>query len=328
MKKRFRNKCILILTAAAILLTAVSCGSLRIRFSDAERAVFTCDSVTLNHQEVSLIAAHYASLFNLYYSDLAGEDFWERKAGGDMTYEQYVLQYYVQDECRALAALNALSERGNGRIPTADMERLEDAAAKTYAAMTEEEKAWTGAGEKDVLSLLTKYHVAQQMIAEMLAGEKVGISEEASRVADIQVIRMTDRLDAEDVYNRILRNENFLTLARAFSVDETIDYSVSKSDLEEPFNTVVFAMAEGDVSELIELDGSFYIIRLTNSYNTLLSMKNGANLLAQQKYDFWSEDLEVFMQDHPVGVVRQNFSDILPSTFTEKETFALFRYFN
>ncbi len=316
------------MTAVAVLLTASSCGRLRVSFSDADRAVFTCDNITLNHEEVSLIAAHYASLFNLYYTDLTGGDFWEKEAAESMTYEEYVLQYFIQGECKAVTALNALARSENVTLPTADMERLEDAAAKTFADLPDAAKIWTRADEKDVLSLLVKYFVARQMIDQMLEGEKVGISEEASRVADIQVIRLTDKLDAEDVYNRILRNENFLTLARTYSLDETIDYSVSKSDLNEPFNSVVFAMREGDVSELIEMDGNFYIIRLTNSYNTLLSMKNGANLLAQQKYDFWSEDLNAFIENHPVGIVRQNFNDIQPSSFTEKETIALFRYFN
>ena len=255
MKKKIILRCIFILTAVSILITVASCGRMKIRFNDSDRAVFTCDSITLNHEEVSLIAAHYASLFNLYYSDLTGSEFWTKEASEGMTYEEYVIQYFIQGECRALAALNAMAKRGNAVIPTADMERLEYAAAKTYADMSNAVKAC--ADEEDVLSLLTKYHVAEEMIERMLEGEQIGISEEASRVADIQVIRLTDKLDAEDVYNRIIRNENFLTLARAFSADETVDYSVSKSDLNEPFNSIVFAMREGDVSDLIELDGKF-----------------------------------------------------------------------
>ncbi|MBR3036808.1 MAG: peptidylprolyl isomerase [Lachnospiraceae bacterium] len=328
MKHRLIQKSICILTAAALILTFTACSSVRIRFDHSQKIVFTCDNVLMTEPEVRLVAAHYASLFNIYYADLLGDDYWNAKVSDNMTYETYVKQYYVQDECKALTALNAMAVHDKVTVPEAEEEQLKDAAKDTFSAMSTSVKDFSGADENDVFLLLKKYYLARQMVQTMLKDEKIGISEEASRVADIQVIRMTDKIDAEDVYNRILHHENFLTLARAYSVDETIDYSVSKSDLTEPFHSVVFSMREGDISELIEAEGSFYIIRLTNSYNTLLSMKNSANLLAQQKYDVWEKTLEQFVKDHRVGVVHQSFDAIKLSDFTEIETFELFRYFN
>ena len=328
MKHGAFKKIIAVFTAAAFMLAAASCTNLRIRFSDSEKIVFTCDNVLLTEPEVRLIAAHYASLFNVYYRELIGGDFWDQEASDGLSYEEYVKNYYVQNECKSLAGLNAMAAWENLRLSAEEEEKIENAAKSTYDRMPEAERVYSAASEETVHSLLRKYYIAQQMITQLVADSKTGISEEASRVADIQVIRMTDRLVAEDVFNRILHNENFLTLARTYSVDETIDYSVSKNDLKEPFHSIVFSMSEGDISELIESEDSFYIIRLVNSYNTLLSMKNSANLLAQQKYEFWSDDLDNFTKDHPVNVVTQNFDEIMLRQFTSSDIFELFSLFN
>lgn len=48
----------------------------------------------------------------------------------------------------------------------------------------------------------------------------------------------------------------------------------------EPLDSVIFSLAKGEVSEVVEFNDSAYIFRISESYNTLLSLNNKQNLLA------------------------------------------------
>ena len=180
---------------------------------------------------------------------------------------------------------------------------------RTNEGLGDAERAYTKANVEDVFGLLKKYALAVKEI-ENLKNGTIDVSFEESRVADIQLIEVFDRNLADSIKKRLTDGENFLSLAASYSEDKNVSYSVAKGDLKPELDKAVFEMREGDISNVIKCDNAFYIIRLSNSYNTLLSGNYKRNLLASRTYASWQEPYEQALRQKTIKRDNAFFEDL------------------
>ena len=91
---------------------------------------------------------------------------------------------------------------------------------------------------------------------------------------------------------------------------------MAKGDLKPELDEAVFKMREGDISDVIRCNNVYYIIRLSSSYNTLLSGNYKRNLLASRTYASWREPYEQALRETTVRR-DQNFFEKLPLSTEE-----------
>ena len=273
----------------ALLILAEGCGISTVNWKPGRDILITDGQHELSDEEVRLIALQYKTEYDRYYADLLGEGFWDTVLEEGMTYADFIKEYCVFRECKALFYLNTLAEEQNYSLSILDEEKIREAADAVYASMSEDEKTYTGADADTVYSVLRYYYIAAEMVSGLVAGTRLEISEEESRVADIQVIRLKDEETAQDLLKRIGAGESFSTLARENTIDQTISYSVAKGELIDKLDELIFAMKDGEISNIVSFNDSFYIFRMANSYNTILSANHKRNLLANLKFSDWEQ---------------------------------------
>lgn len=290
MKNRIRLTAVLL----SVMLTLSSCASVPFNWQIGEHISVLTDSDRLTSAEVRLIALQYKTLYESYYMDLLGPGFWDEEAAEGMSFENYVKEYYIWNECRSLLCLMAIAAEKNYSLTAVEEETVSEAAALYYASLSQDELNYTGASAEDAEKLLSRYLLAEHAVSDLISGKKPDVSDEESRVADIQVIHMTSRETAEKVRQSILSGEDFSALAKENTIDDRIVYSVKKGAPEAELNRIIFSMRNNDVSDIISLNDSYYIIRMVNSYNTLMSSNYKANLLAERRFEGWADTYETY----------------------------------
>ncbi len=273
----------------SVVLLLAGCGRIPVSFRLGEKIMITCGDHSITEHEVRLAALQYKTEYEAWYSDFFGEDFWTMDAGEGLTLEEYVKEYYIFDELKAVLYLNGLADTLNIKLTDVEQETVHAAAETVYRNLSEDELKFTRAGLSDVEQLLSYYFLADKTVEQLISDKRIEVSEEEARVADIEVIRVKTEAEAKKLYERLKNGENFETLARENTLDERINYSVAKGELVGVVDEVVFALSTGEVSDIIEYYGNYYLIRIANSYNTLLSINNKRNLLAELRYENWKE---------------------------------------
>ena len=274
-----------------LALVFAGCERPTVNFKKGDVIVLSDGETYLTEPEILLITLQCKTEFESYYREFLGEDFWNTELRDGMRFDEYVREYHIYEEGKALLVLSDMAEEDGIRLYTAEEEKLYAAAEDYITRLGEKERAYTKAGTEDVFRLLKKYVLAGREIEKLKKGT-IDVSFEESRVADIQLIEVFDRNLADSIKKRLTDGENFLSLAATYSEDKNVAYSVAKGDLKPELDRAVFEMREGDISNVIKCDNAFYIIRLSNSYNTLLSGNYKRNLLAARTYTSWKEPYE------------------------------------
>lgn len=281
---KFRKTLFICILIMAIVLPG--CNTV-VNWNSRSRTVLMCSGKSMTDIQMKIVAMEYKELYEYYYRELLTENFWKEEVAEGVDFEHFVLQSSVLPECQAVLYLTAAADELSIKIPEDMVTELTEAARTYYAALSDDEKAFTGAGESDVLELLKLYSRAILAEEALISDHVIEVSDEASRVADIEVIHTPTVKEAEEILLRYKNGENFTTLAQENTIDQRIKYSVARSDLQEPFDTVVFSLQSGGVSDVVSLNGEGFIIRVSNTYNTLLSLNNRRNLLASLRFDDW-----------------------------------------
>ena len=283
------------------ILTVLSLSGCRTEWvwSFGEKVALSNGKSGLTENEIRVIALEYKCLFESYYKELLGETFWDREVFEGESYEAYIKSEYILEEARALLYLNTISDERNVSLTDSEREKIRTEARAYYdSSLTEDEKAFIRSDHDTLESVLIKYAVASKVVSDLVKDGSLEVSDEESRVSDVMVIRVKSRELAEELSSRIQNGENFATLASMYSEDPEIDYSVSRSDLNDEIRDVIFSLKDGEISPVIEYGQDFFIFRNVNPYNILLSNKEKTNLMAARRYENWNAMFESFMKEH------------------------------
>ena len=310
--------CILILT-----IVLPGCNTV-VNWNSRSRTVLMCSGKSMTDIQMKIVAMEYKELYEYYYRELLSDQFWKEEVSEGVDFEHFILQSSVLPECEAVLYLSAAADELNIRIPDDTVSKLSEAAKSYYQSLSEDEKAYTGAGEKDVLDLLKLYQRAILAEAALISDHVIEVSDEASRVADIEVIHTASVRTAEEILKRYQNGENFITLAQENTIDQKIKYSVSRSDLLEPFNTVIFSLQNGGVSDVVNYNGEGFIIRVANTYNTLLSLNNRRNLLASLRFEDWRKAASTLGISDDASLSREYYNNLSLTTEGSFSYHALF----
>lgn len=323
---RRKIKCLSLILSAMIFLS--SCGSVPFNWKIGEKISVYTEHDRLSSNEVRLIALQYKSLYESYYSELLGRDFWDEKTDGSDTFEEYVKEYCVWNECCALMYLMSVAEEKDYTLTAFEKEKAAEAAEQYFSALTADQLEFTGASKEDAEQLIGRYIIADKVVSELIQGKKLEVSDEESRVSDIQVIHVATEAEAQRISELIRSGENFATLARENTIDDEILYSVRKGMPEETLNNIIFSMHDNDVSDIVCYEDSYYIIRMVNSYNTLLSANYKANLMAERRFEGWKSVYERYAAETHISRDAEDWAELSLKTEGDFPPIDLFELFH
>ncbi len=283
-----------------LLLCAVffsGCGS---SSAGSGNSVFTVGNENCSRQEAKVIILQ----FQKDYSSIYGIDAWLSDIVDQEKLAGYVKNSAVSQLARVYA-LDAAAE-GMGIELTEDEKSTAKDAAKEYIdSLSSAEDDYLDISTSDAEKLFERYLLAQKACSNITANVSTEVSDDEALVMDMQEICVSDADLASSIMSQLRDGGDFTALAQTYSENSNSTVPVSRTTYDENVTDQIFALGTGDYSDVIQIDGKYYIFYCENYFDEQLTEQNKSNVIEQRKEDAVNEVCDSFA-DPSQSVLRGN----------------------
>jgi len=237
------------------------------------------------------------------------EAIWSVQIGGEN------LEAYVSDGLRSRIALffaTAQMAKADGlTLSESEQALVNGAAAAFYRQLSDTDQDLIELSLDELTEFFSDYRLAVLEYKAICSEKSVEVSEDEARIICLQQIKIVTkglddvaleekRLKMEECLEQLEKGMDFLVAARRYNEGGEIEFQVARGDLSEPANSEAFALATGEVSGLIEMGGSFLVLKCINSFVEEESEARRQMLLEEKGKTYFSEKLMTFLKSHPL----------------------------
>ena len=281
--------------------------------------------VTLRRPEIMLVVATERNRYEQIYTS----QIWDIAVVEDgTTFQEYLLEQ-IKQFMVDLKRIGAMAQEYGITLDNGEMEQLRRLAQDYYSQLTEADKAYTGAGSDDVLNLYQEYYLACKTVDVLTKNADLEISDNEAKVVEVSQIVLDNEFNAREVWQAV-RSEgaDFDAIARANSTEEQIRREIVRGELSAGMEEAVFAMNQGEISEIMEDNGRFYLFYCHNPYDQEATLARKEEMMLLRKDSVFHEYYDAFLEDNLVtvsGRVSQDVSFVTQENTTTTNLFELYQ---
>jgi foldase protein PrsA len=134
-------------------------------------------------------------------------------------------------------------------------------------ALTQEEIDSLGIDKELVKTMYEEYILYNKVETELTNDKVEQISDNDARIMQANMIVLTKESTAKKVLKKAKAGDDFEELAKKYSQEEQIQYSIYRGMISDDFSSKVFELTTGDLSDIIEADGKYYIVYCIEDYD-------------------------------------------------------------
>lgn len=248
----------------------------------------------------------YLTTFYNQYVDTYGEEMWHYDFGG-VSLETHVKDV-VLSKMAQIKIMNLMAEEQDITLSDEEKEKIKAAAESYYSMLEADLKDQEKITEDVVEKVYKEYTLANKVYATITESADMEISDDEARAVTAQVIYLknwkmknNEKADlsesetmrvlnyAKEALGRISNGEEFANVATEYSDDKQIIKSYARGSVEARFEELLFSMDEGDVSDVIELNDGYYIVKCISTMDFEATQKNKEVLAEQRKQETFSK---------------------------------------
>ncbi|MCI8717525.1 MAG: peptidylprolyl isomerase [Lachnospiraceae bacterium] len=279
------------------------------------------------------------------YETHLGADIWTR------AFEDTNLEAEIKDKVKnqmiELCAISLMAENEDIRLNDSEKDTLEQAAAQYFGSLSDIEKELLDVTEEDVFHLYQKMYLTDKYF-DSVTKEDREISDEEAKVIEVMYIyfqtgnrdiygnvtrydeeRITQiREKAQSVLDRVNQGEDFQSLAASESDDTEYKSVFGRGVMEENFETAAFGLTDGQISNLVETEDGYYIIKCIHDYLEMETAENKKNLEDKYKADKFKEIYEPFLEKQTLEFNNKVWQEISIQEYSECVSTDLYDVYN
>lgn len=298
-KINFIHKKILVLAGILFLSFVLSaCSEIRIDTSTGN-ALLTVDKTELSKEE----AVYRLLEQKLAYEGDGTNDIWSRKIGSE-TMNDYVKES-VMDELTLYAASVVMANELGVYMTDEDKVSAAKAAEETYSkvsqAATDKYPVSLDAAKELYIKKAT-YEKVYEYVTKDIGNE---ITEDSTKVIyiDYVIIPAKDGSTiAKEIYSELLAKVPFDEACSAAGYTPQINQIVYPKTMNTVFESVAFALTDGELSEVVESKDEYYIIHCIDDKLLEESSANYAKILTEAKQEKFQDYYLTFASKHKLSV--------------------------
>lgn len=248
------------------------------------------------------------------YENVYGTEIWEVSHDG-MTLEENIKETVLAKIAQVKSMYLLAKEKG---VELSDDEKvtLEQAVDAYYSSLSQEEIRAMGVSKETILELYQEYAYAEKVYDQIIADINPEISDDEARTITVEHILIktytTDSAGrrtilsgekkqkayetAQEIYALATNGENdFTQLATEYSEDETIRYSFGKGEVDARFEEVAFNLGTDEISEVVETDSGYEIIKCINTLDREETDANKIKIVEKRKNEAFGAEYDAFV---------------------------------
>ena len=264
--------------------------------------LFKIGSATCTTPEIMI----YLTTFYNQYVDTYGEEMWHYDFGG-VSLEEHVKDV-VLSKMAQIKVMNLMAEEREITLNEEEKEAVALAAKSYFETLEDDLKQQEKITEEIVEEVFYEYTLANKVYDAITESADMEISDDEARTVTAEVIYFKNwkiknnektalseaeivkvLKDAKEVLGKVNEGEAFETLAAQYSDDKQIVKSFSRESVETSFEELLFSMDEGDVSDVIEREDGYYIVKCVSTMDYEATQENKQVLAEQRKQEAFSK---------------------------------------
>lgn len=285
-------------TAAAILLVfAAVTGILFFRNGFSIRKE-TGDTSGFPDAQAMLIITTEANRYRTVYTD----QIWQVQVGEEESFQLYLLEQ-IRTFLKEVKTMNLLADERGIQLTGQEKEQLRQLSSEFYQSLTEADRECIGASEEDVYAMYEAYHRANRLVDEVTKNVDLEISDSEARVMKIQELCLETEESAQAAFHQLSEEgTNFSSVARAIREEGYKEESVGRGERSAAYETAVFSLEDGQLSQPFADGDSWYLVKCVDSYDEDATLERKERLALQRKNQAFRRIYDTFAGEHPVEI--------------------------
>lgn len=252
------------------------------------------------------------------YESVYGPDVWNVSRDG-ITLEENVKETVLAKMAQIKTMYLLAQDRGVALDDSED-KKVGQAAEEYFDSLTEQEKELMGVKVSTVEQLYREYALADKVYRYIIQDVNPEISDDEARTITIQQILIkigtadgseNQAADSgtvrQEAYEKALdirrmaveEGEDFLDLASRYSEDSVITNSFGKGEMDSAFEEAAFSLETGEVSQVIETEAGYYIIKCISTFDREQTDLNKQTIVEERRREVFGQEYNAFVEALP-----------------------------
>lgn len=224
------------------------------------------------------------------------EYFFERTVG-DLSMEEY-LKESVKEEMIRLVSVTFIADELAVYLTDDEISEAAQAAYEAYAEISEKYDVDSyNITETDAANLYEKQALYEKVYSELTDSVTMEISETDTKVIEVNFVLFpegTTISEAEAFRVTISSGADFEEACEEAGYESYMNITIKKGDMVSAFESVAFALGDGELSECTETVDGIYLIECVEDYLETESLANYNSVIAAAKDEIFQEKYEEF----------------------------------
>ena len=247
----------------------------------AKDEVFRVEEMSCSLSELMV----YLTTTQSRYEKVYGEQIWETSLDG-VTLEENMKEMILA-QLSQIKALNLLARQEQLELNQEEKDKVEEAAEEFYGTLTKEERKVLNADQELIEHLYEEYALANKVYYYLIKDVNLEVSDDEARTITIdhiliktyyldknnQKVEYDDKqkqeafLRAQEALEKAKSGISFDSLIASYNEDSQSQYSFRKGEMNIGFETTAFNLGKGEISEIVETEYGYHIIKCITTFN-------------------------------------------------------------
>lgn len=246
------------------------------------------------------------------YETIFGDEIWEISVGGISLEDN--IKDMVLARISQIKAMNLLAKSKGITLSQEEQKKCGDIAKEYYNSLTPQDIDLFKVDEAIIENLYAEYAIAQKVYKFIIKDINPEISDDEARTISVQHIFFStytlsglgEKIDftiekkqatmqtAKEALQKAKSGEDFELLIGEYSDDGTKVYSFGKIE-NNPFAEAAFELGNNEISDIIETEYGYHIIKCTNTFNKEETDVNKVKIVEERKKEVFNKEYDEFV---------------------------------
>lgn len=247
------------------------------------------------------------------YESAYGKEIWNVNLG-DVTLEQNVKEIALA-QIAQIKTMNLMAKKYDVELTDEEKAQVENVSNAYFTSLNDTEKEAMGVDKGIIKELYTEYALAKKVYQYIIKDINPEISDDEARTIVVQhILIKTYALDgtgkkieytqkakedsyqiAHEVWEKAIAGEDFDELIRHYNEDEKSTYSFGKGEMDPAFEKAAFNLGTGEISNVIETDFGFHIIKCISTFDKEETDSNKIKIVEQRREEVFGQEYDAFV---------------------------------